>query len=96
MPISVGFSWGNGYYKDYFGTDYFKHFVKDLLDTESKYKIMRNKPMIFTTEDELYHKANNICHICRKQCINRVRDRCHKTGKYRGPECVICNLNYKD
>ena len=50
--------------------------------------------MIFT-EDKLYHETNNTCHICSKICINKVRDHCHETGKYRGPACKICNLRYK-
>ena len=40
-------------------------------------------------------KTNNTCHICSKTCINKVRDHCHETGKYRGPACKICNLRYK-
>ena len=24
-----------------------------------------------------------------------IRDHCHQTGKYRGPACNLCNLNYK-
>ena len=51
--------------------------------------------MIFTGEDKLYHETNNTCHICSKICINKVRDHCHETGKYRGPACKICNLRYK-
>ena len=51
--------------------------------------------MIFTEEDKLYHETNNTCHICSKTCINKVRDHCHETGKYRGPACKICNLRYK-
>ena len=46
-------------------------------------------------EDKLYHETNNTCHICSKACINKVRDICHETGKYRGPACKICNLRYK-
>ena len=34
-------------------------------------------------------------HICSKTCINKVRDLCYETGKYRGPACKICNLRYK-
>ena len=30
--ISIGFTWGNDYYKEYFSTDYIKHFVTELLD----------------------------------------------------------------
>ena len=36
-----------------------------------------------------------ICHICNKNCVNKVRDHCHQTGRYRRPACNICNLNYK-
>ena len=46
-------------------------------------------------EDKLYHDANDICHICNKNCVNKVRDHCHQTGRYRGPACNICNLKYK-
>ena len=51
--------------------------------------------MIFTEEDKLYYENNNACHICSKTYINKVRDHCHETGKYRGPACKICNLRYK-
>ena len=51
--------------------------------------------MIFTKEDKLYHETNNTCHFCSKTCINKERDHCHETGKYRGPACKICNLRYK-
>ena len=51
--------------------------------------------MIFTEEDKLYHETNNTRHICSKTCINKVRDHCHETGKYRGPAFKICNLRYK-
>ena len=30
-----------------------------------------------------------------KTVFNKVRDHCHQTGRYRGPACKICNLNYK-
>ena len=51
--------------------------------------------MLFTEKDKLYHDANDICHIVNKNCVNRVRDHCNQTGRYRGPACDICNLNYK-
>ena len=31
----------------------------------------------------------------KKPCISKKRDHCHETGKYRGPACKVCNLNYK-
>ena len=52
--------------------------------------------MIFTEEDKYYHETNNTCHICSKKCVNKVRDHCHQTGKYRGPACKISNLRYKE
>ena len=97
VPFSVGFSWGNDYNKDYFVTDCFKNFLKDVLDVQSKYNIKLSKPMKFITEDELYHSAYNLCQICKKKhCTNKFRVHCHKTGKYRGPACKICNLSYND
>ena len=80
------------YCKDDFGNDCIKGLVEDLLDIESKCNIILSKP----TEDDLYYNANNICHICDKQCLNKVGDQCHKTGKYRSPACKICILSYKD
>ena len=52
VPISVGSSWGNDNYKDYFVIDCVKHFVKYLLDRKSEQDIKLNKPLVFTTEDE--------------------------------------------
>ena len=51
--------------------------------------------MIFNEEHKLYHETYNTSHICSKTCINKVRDHCHETGKYRGPASRICNLRYK-
>ena len=51
--------------------------------------------MLFTEEDKLYHDANDLCQICNENCVNKVRHHCHQTGRYRGPACNICNLNYK-
>ena len=51
--------------------------------------------MTFNEKDKLYHETNNTCHIFSKTCINKVRDHCHETVKYREPACKICNLRYK-
>ena len=29
--------------------------------------------MLFTEEDKLCHDANDICHICNKNCVNKVK-----------------------
>ena len=86
---------GNLLRSSYFGSDCTKVYVRDLLEIETKHSIKVNKAMLFTEEDKLYHDANAICHICNKNCVNKVRDHCHQTGRYRGPACNICNLNYK-
>ena len=40
-----------------------------------------------------------MCHICNKEIYRgtdnyRVRDHDHRTGKYRGPAHLKCNINY--
>ena len=79
--------------RSYFGPDCIKDYFRDLLEIETKHSIKINKAMLFREEDKLYHDANDICLICNKNCINKVRDHCHQTGRYRGPACNICNLN---
>ena len=94
IPISVGYIWRcNLNY--YFGLDCIKRFASDLLELETENNFKRNKQMIFNEEDKFNHETNNTCHICSKTSINKVRDHCHETGKYRGPSCKICNLRYK-
>ena len=94
IPIAVGYTW-QGNFRHYFGLGCIKRFARDLLEIETGNNFKRNKQMIFTEEDKLYHETNNTCHVCSKTCINKVRDHCHETGKYRGPACKICNLRYK-
>ena len=90
----MGYTW-QGNFKHYFGLGCIKRFAGDLLEIETENNFKHNEMMIFTEEDKLYHENNNTCHICSKTCINKVRDHCHETGKYRGPACKICNLRYK-
>ena len=81
IPIAVGYTW-QGNFKHYFGLGCIKRFARDLLEIETENNFKRNKQMIFNEEDKLYHETNNICHICSKTCINKVRNHCHETGKY--------------
>ena len=90
----MGYIW-QCIFRYYFGLDCIKIFASDLLEIETKNNFKRNKQMIFNEEYKLYHETNSTCHICSKTCINKVRDHCHETGKYRGPACKICNLRYK-
>ena len=44
-----------------------------------------------TTEDEQY-SSTNICRFCEKEIYSdKVKDKCHLTGKFRGPahKCII-------
>ena len=52
--------------------------------------------MIFTENDEkLFDDAIN-CHICDEELgEDKVRDRCHITGEFRGAAHNGCNINYK-
>ena len=86
---------GNLLRRSYFGPDCIKDYVRDLLEIETKHSVNINKAMLFTEEDKLYHDANDICRICKRNCVNKVRDHFQQTGRYRGPACSICNLNYK-
>ena len=60
-----------------------------------------------TDEEKEAHQNRKTCYICKKEfCIDendknefkklqKVRDHCHYTGKYRGATHSNCNLNYK-
>ena len=92
--ISVGYIWQINF-KYYLGLDCIKQFDSDLLEIETEKIFNRNEKMVFNKEDKLYHDANNICHICGKTCIKKVRDQSNETGKHRRPACKICNQEDK-
>ena len=49
--------------------------------------------IVWTTEDEKAFRNNRICRFCEKEIlINKVRDHCHLTGKYRGPAHQSSNI----
>ena len=90
----MGYIW-QGNFIHHFGLDCIKRFARDLLEIETENNFKLNKPMIFIKEDDLYHEISNTCNICSKTCMNKVRDHCHETGKYRGPAIKICDRRYK-
>ena len=52
------------------------------------------KDIVMTDEDEEEYRNNNICRFCEKEIIiDKIRDHCHLTGKYRGPAHNTCNIN---
>ena len=94
--------------KYYRGKDCMKMFCKDLKDQAMKIINYEKKEMIpLTNEEKEIRENQNICHICEKEfCtdennkkefkkMQKVRDHCHYTGKYRGAAHSICNLRYK-
>ena len=54
------------------------------------------KEIIMTKEDKEDFETNNICRFCEQNIeSDKVRDRCHLTGKYGGPAHSKCNINVK-
>ena len=56
------------------------------------------KNLIMGVEESERFEQSNICWICDKlfeNNVNKVRDHCHITGKYRGPTHYSCNINLK-
>ena len=48
-------------------------------------------------EEDLFQKSNS-CWICKKRIDNdeeKMRDRCHVTGKFRSTAHRNCNVNFK-
>ena len=93
------------YYRE---EDCMKIFCEDLKDRAMKIINFEKKEMILLTNEEKESYENQkIFHMCEKEfCIDednkkefrkmqKVRDHCHYTGKYRGAAHSICNLRYK-
>ena len=50
--------------------------------------------IIMAQEGEEDFRNNNLCQFCAKNIeSHKVRDPCHLTGKYRGPDISKCNIN---
>ena len=87
----------NGYYESPLGYNNVDWFVKEVIKLENKmtfYLKTTKKDIIRTKEDEEDFRKINICRFCEKNIeIDKVRDQCHLTGKYRRPAHSICNFN---
>jgi hypothetical protein len=77
--------------------------VIDLLNTlktlaDSCIEEMRNHTKIIISKvDECNFKCDEQCYICNGEFTKsnyKVRDHCHRTGKYRGAAHTRCNINY--
>ena len=57
-----------------------------------------NKNLIMSEEQEYLFQQSNSCWICKKLIDHddeKVRDRCHITGKFRGAAHWDCNINFQ-
>ena len=93
--------------KYYRGEDCMKIFCKDLKDQATKIINYEKKEMIpLTDEEKEIHENQKTCYIFEKDfCtdknnkefrkMQKVRDHCHYTGKYRRAAHNNCNVNYK-
>ena len=83
----------------YSGENGLENFFEDIITvTNDLMQSLKCKiDIIMTEEDELDYEINNVCHICGKfiNTLDKVRDHCHLSGKYRGPAHNECNLQYK-
>ena len=89
----------SGYYESPLGYDYVDWFVKEVIKLEYKmafYFKNTKKDIIMTQKNMVDFENNNICRFCEKEIISeKVRDHCHLTGKYRGPDHNVCDINVK-
>ena len=57
------------------------------------------KPMEYLSEKQKQdHEDATVCYLCQKKFTSnnwKVAEHCHITGKYRGPSCNQCNLQFK-
>ena len=55
-----------------------------------------NKKLIMTSEDEEIYNNSHICWICKQELnMDKLRDHCHVTGKFRGAAHNKCNINLR-
>ena len=88
------------YTKNKESDDVAKIFVEKLTEvTRSIYNdfYRRPKPPRLTNAEQKSFDEAEICHVCKKELltdngVDKVRDHCHFTGKYRGAAHNSCNL----
>ena len=88
----------NKYYK-FEGRDCVLNLIEQLrlLATRCVEEQRKNERMVMTEEDEKNFKKATVCSICSGPFADwkdKVRDHCHRTGKYRGAAHNCCNINY--
>ncbi len=71
-----------------------RRFVSEIVDVGRKIEqlLKTNVRMIMNEADEIKHRECKYCELCKCFLINKVRDHCHLTGKFRMTLCSSCNL----
>ena len=74
-------------------------FVKELekITREICKKYYKNGKEMIISKEEINFQKSETCYLCNnkyaKNCLDKVKDHCHFTGKYRGAACASCNMN---
>ncbi|XP_049872417.1 uncharacterized protein LOC126380040 [Pectinophora gossypiella] len=82
----------------YRGQDCVDKFVDSICNDAKRISavLSNSVPMVFTESDALNFENAETCHICERLLVmDKVRDHCHITGKYRGAAHSQCNLNFQ-
>ncbi|KAL4127493.1 hypothetical protein QTP88_011660 [Uroleucon formosanum] len=79
--------------------DVARHFLENIVDVSRKIEelLKTNVPLIMSGEDTRKHNENTNCNFCKLSfdTIEKVRDHCHLSGKFRQTLCSKCNLKLK-
>ena len=79
---------------DYVAEIFMDTLEKNIKDIHKKFKFP--KSMIMTIHDKTAYDNSTFCHICNEDLgKDRVRDHCHRSGKFRGAAHEVCNLKYQ-
>lgn len=88
-----GYNWLHSYR----GEDTIGNYYNHLKSIGTRVNDVYENPMpIQMTEADIdaYEQATH-CRFCNKPVVDKVRDHCHITGRYRGAACKMCNINVK-
>ena len=82
--------------RTYTGEDAIEKFIERLEKDVKDISNIRNRNMIFgEKEADVFNNATD-CWICKGELgLDKVRDHCHFTGRYRGAAHNQCNLKYR-
>ncbi|KAE9521340.1 hypothetical protein AGLY_018262 [Aphis glycines] len=76
--------------------DVAKHFVESIVEVSRKIEqlLKTNVPITMSDDDTRRHNANTHCNFCKQSfnSVEKVRDHCHLSGKFRQSLCYKCNI----